>query len=437
MDTKEKTDSSAKDSLRLYIREIESWPLHRPPGPAELKRISRDFPLSLDQKHKLQGLIENHIYRYQKAFDKGSFNQALVEISRACVLDPANTRNRVNLARVYLKNSPENSPSSDNHRKRALRLVQDILETRPRDPHALKFLEEHEKNSQDTKRNLHPWYRLSLAIFLLLLVGTGWRERDWLMEKLPSARLLFRQEASFVNNSLSAPSTVSFDTVNMGRMGLDMDITLSRIDYRNEDPFIEIQGRVKVEGKNLGPLVFMVRGRSSDKKALFSIPWEVRRKSDPVLRPGDSQPLEFFRWLTNAVEEIESIDISPHSMVFPDVQEIQPPQEIAVAWGPPRPDGVHILAEIRNPEILEGYDRNILQAELALSNRGRYGLSALSLEFSLPLLSAGTKFDALVSSSPSMASGERRVWGIRLPLPRGKQPDPLLSTLNITSISLN
>ncbi len=88
-----------------------------------------------------------------------------------------------------------------------------------------------------------------------------------------------------------------------------------------------------------------------------------------------------------------------------------------IVWETTRPEGATLSAEIRNFNIIEAYDRQILHLELALENSGIVEISDLTLGISLGSDLPEYILNAVTFEEPALIRGERRVWPAVIGIP--------------------
>jgi len=422
------------DALRRFIDRLENWPEDEPPSPAELRALRREIHLNEDDREKLELLAENHIRRARHALAGSAYDQAAAELARASQLRPMDARPRVELAGIYLQRSLERGYGR-NDRQRALKLAHKALELNPGDMDARQFLHDYRRMNADFMAVKYKRFIIPILIFAGLMAAMIWWQKDWVLN------LFNPQTSSAVINPVNRNSTgaadsrnVNVDTTGIGGGNLRTDIISASVGRMNDGSYVSVLGRLSVGEKNLGELKLLLRGRDSKGDTLFTIPWTVRDESDPILIPGDSQALVLFRWLADPENSIESLEISPselkESMELSIMETLTP----EIVWSASRPEGVTLTAEIRNFEIIEAYDRQILRMDLAVKNEGITEISSLTLDLSLGAdLPAYTEY-AVAGSDPPMIRGERRVWNISLGIPLDADISARPVTVDITDI---
>jgi hypothetical protein len=179
---------------------------------------------------------------------------------------------------------------------------------------------------------------------------------------------------------------------------------------------VNLTGRVKVSGGNLGSLKLLIKGRDSAGNAVFTIPWTVRDESDPILIPGDSEALALFRWLADPETSVESLELLPLKMDITDEDPVKAAINPEIIWDMPRPEGASLRSEIRDFHIVEAYDRQVVIMDLAVENTGIKELSSLEMEISLGSDLPVYTIQTSEGIEPGIQRGERRVWPIMLGL---------------------
>jgi len=405
------------DALRRFINRLENWPEDEPPSPAELRTLRREIHLSEDDREKLELLAENHIRRARHALAGSAYDQAAAELARASQLRPMDARPRVELAGIYLQRSLERGYGR-NDRQRALKLAHKALELNPGDMDARQFLHDYRRMNADFMAVKYKRFIIPVLVVAGLMTAMIWWQKDWVLD------LFNPQTSPVVTSSVNQNSTaatgsrdIQVETTGIGGGNLKTDIISASVGRRNDGSYVSVLGRLSVEGKNLGELNLLLRGRSSNGEAVFTIPWTVRDGSDPVLIPGDSQALVLFRWLADPETSIESLEIIPSEIKETTETTVIKIIEPEIIWTAPRPEGVSLSAEIRNFKTIEAFDRQILRMDLAVKNEGIADIASLTLGLSLGAdLPAYTEY-AVAGADPPMIRGERRVWGISLGFP--------------------
>ncbi len=406
------------DALRRFIDRLENWPEDEPPSPAELRSLRREIHLTEDDRDKLELLAENHIRRARKALEGSAYDQAAAELARASQLRPMDARPRVELAEIYLQRSLERGYGR-NDRLRALKLAHKALELNPGDMDARQFLHDYRRMNADFMAVKYRRLIIPAAIFTILLTAMIWWQKDWVLN-LFSTQTEVSVHSSTGQSDGIIPDTRNIDTSTTGISGgnLNARIISASVGRRNDDSYVSVLGRLGVSEKNLGQLKLLLRGRDAEGSTVFTIPWDVRDETDPVLLPGDSQVLVLFRWLAESETSIERLEIIPDEMDSPALKStpIQPFKP-EIVWETTRPEGATLSAEIRNFNIIEAYDRQILHLELALENSGIVEISDLTLGISLGSDLPEYILNAVTFEEPALIRGERRVWPAVIGIP--------------------
>jgi len=405
------------DALRRFIDRLENWPEDEPPTPAELRMLRREIHLNEDDREKLELLAENHIRRARHALAGSAYDQAAAELARASQLRPMDARPRVELAGIYLQRSLERGYRR-NDRQRALKLARKALELNPGDMDARRFLHDYRRMNADFMAVRYKRFIIPILISAGLITAMIWWQKDWVFNLFTPQTSHSAITSVNQNNTATADSrVVQVDTTGISSGNLKTEIISASVGRRNDGSYVSVLGRLSVEGKNLGELDLQLRGRDSEGEAVFTIPWTVRNKSEPILIPGDSQALVLFRWLADPENSIESLEISPSEIT--EMEEISDlkTMEPEIVWEASRPEGVSLSAEIRNFEAIEAYDRQILCMDLAVKNDGITEISSMTLGISLGTdLPEYTEY-AVAGADPPLIRGERRVWGISIGIP--------------------
>jgi len=425
------------DALRRFIDRLENWPEDNPPSPAELRALRREIHLTVDDREKLELLAENHIRRARKALSDSAYDQAAAELARASQLRPMDARPRIELAEIYLQRSLERGYGR-NDRQRALKLAHKALELNPGDIEAKRFLHEYRRMNADFMAVKYKRLIIPSAILVVLLAAMIWWQRDWVIN------LFTQQDAISVPVSSSQFSTaipadryidVDSSAINLGN--LETEILSASVGRRNDDSYVSVLGRLRVSDKNLGKLKLLVRGRDKAGNAVFTIPWNVRNDSDPVLIPGDSETLALFRWLAEPETSIESLEIIPYEISEPESSSRWETVIPEIIWGSPRPEGSSISSEIRNFRTIEAYDRQILLMDMAVENTGITELSLLTLEVSLGSDLVKYTENTIGNETLPMKKGERRVQSIAMGIPLDSDLSGRPVTVTVKDIGVN
>ena len=420
------------DALRRFIDRLENWPEDEPPSPAELRSLRREIHLTEDDRDKLELLADNHIRRARNALEGSAYDQAAAELARASQLRPMDARPRVELAGIYLQRSLERGYGR-NDRQRALKLAHKALELNPGDMDARQFLRDYRRMNADFMTVKYRRFIVPAAIFTVLLVAMIWWQKDWVLNLFsPQTEVLVHSFAGQGDGIIPDTRNIETNTTGISGGNLDAEILSSSVGRRNDDSYVSVLGRLGVSDKNLGKLKLLLRGRDAQGNTVFTIPWDVRDDTDPVLIPGDSQVLVLFRWLANPETSIESLEIVSYEINSPSQESAQePPFKPEIIWDAARPEGASLSAEIRNFNIIEAYDRQILRMEVALENSGIVELSDLTLGISLGSDLPEYTLNAVTREEPALRRGERRVWPavIRVPLDADLQNRPVTITV--------
>ena len=420
------------DALRRFIDRLENWPEDEPPSPAELRSLRREIHLTEDDRDKLELLSENHIRRARNALAGSAYDQAAAELARASQLRPMDARPRIELAGIYLQRSLERGYGR-NDRQRALKLAHKALELNPGDMEARQFLHDYRRMNADFMAVKYRRLIIPAVIFTVLLLATIWWQKDWVLNFLsPQTEILVHPFTGQNDGIIPDSRDIETNTIGISGGNLDAEIFLSSVGRRNDDSYVRLLGRLEVSDKNLGELKLMLRGRDAQGSTVFTIPWDVRDDTDPVLVPGDSQVLVLFRWLADPETSIESLEILPYEIKSPSQESAQePPIKPEIIWDTARPEGASLSAEIRNFNLIEAYDRQILNMEVALENSGIVELSDLVLGISLGSDLPEYTLKAVTFEEPPLKRGERRVWPavIGAPLDADLQNRPVTITV--------
>jgi len=326
-------------------------------------------------------------------------------------------RPRVELAGIYLQRSLERGYGR-NDRQRALKLAHKALELNPGDMEAKQFLHDYRRMNADFLAVKYKRFIIPVLISAGLITAMIWWQKDWVLNLFsPRTSSAVISSADMSGTAETDTRDVQVDAAGINGGNLKADIISATVGHRNDDSYVNVLGRLNINGQNLGELDLVLRGRDSGGETLFTIPWKVRDESDPVLIPGDSQSLVLFRWLADPETSIESLEISSSEIEEMEISDTIRTIEPEIIWHTPRPEGVTLAAEIRNFETIEAYDRQILHMDLAVKNEGLGEISNLTLAVSPGTgLPAHTEY-ALSGTDPPLIRGERRVWDISMGIP--------------------
>ena len=413
----EKEKKSENDrALRLFIERLENWPEDDPPSPAELRSLRREIRLSEGDREKLELLAENHIRRAHKALSGKAYSQAAAELARAAQLKPMDPRPRVELADIYLQRSLERGYGR-NDRQRALKLAHKALELNPGDAEAKSFLQNYRRMNASFMAVRYRKFVIPSVLLIGFLSAMIWWQRDWVLTLFSPSSKPGTNTAGFqVENKKSVTDNLSVETTGIDGGGLNTEIISASVGRRNEESFVSLLGRIEVS-RNLGQLNLLLKGRDKEGKAVFSIPWSVRDEQDPVLMPGDSTPLLLFRWLAEPETTVESLELVPFEMKNPGADPVLSQKKPEIVWETSRPEGSSLSAEIRDFEILEAFDGQIIKMDLAIENSGAIKISALTLYVSLGSDLPGYTEYAVNRMDPELKKGEKRVWPVVMRIP--------------------
>jgi hypothetical protein len=225
---------------------------------------------------------------------------------------------------------------------------------------------------------------------------------------------------------------VELETSGLTGGNLDAEITQAIVGRRNDSSFLKIQGRIESTGGYLGSLKLLIRGSDSQGNTLFSMPWTVRDSSSPLLIPGDSEVLSVFRWLAVSETEIDKLELTVFEMESPDTVPIWNPADPELVWEAGRPEGASLEAEIRDFEVIEAYDRQVILMDLSVKNNGVGTLNNLSLGISLGSDLPDHRHVAVNREEPGMAGGERRVWSVAMGVPLDTDLSERVVTVRVT-----
>jgi hypothetical protein len=218
------------------------------------------------------------------------------------------------------------------------------------------------------------------------------------------------------NTTVPDSRDVLLDSSGLSGTDIRTEILTSMVGHRNDGSYVNLTGRVKVSGGNLGSLKLLIKGRDSAGNAVFTIPWTVRDESDPILIPGDSEALALFRWLADPETSVESLELLPLKMDITDEDPVKAAINPEIIWDMPRPEGASLRSEIRDFHIVEAYDRQVVIMDLAVENTGIKELSSLEMEISLGSDLPVYTIQTSEGIEPGIQRGERRVWPIMLGL---------------------
>ena len=429
----EDLEKDEDDALRKFIDRLETWPEDEPPSTAELRALRREIRLTQDDRDKLEILSENHIRRARAALDAGSYDLAAAELARAAQLRPLDPRPKTELAGIYLQRSLERGYGR-NDRTKAIRLARKALELNPGDPEAQAFLKEYRQMNADFRSARYRRYWIPGLAALVVLINLAVWQRDWVVDFItPSG-------SEPVSPTTTAPPAVteggSRDIgVNLpgnGEGGVETEVLRSVIGRRNDSSYVDIRGRISTPATTVGAMKLVVRGRNGDGQAVFALPVTLRDESDPLLRPGDSQAMTIFRWLADDESRVDSLDLEILEL---DILEDPPPYdptEAEMVWDVPRPDGAGLAAEVRDLQVYEAFDRQVVVMDLALSNTGVHELSELSVGVSLGSEWTPSRHRGVGSEEASLKRGERRVIPVAMGFPLDADLENRQVTVRVT-----
>ena len=414
----DKNEKEEDDALRRFIDRLENWPEDMPPTPAELRALRSEIRLTQEDRDKLEILSENHIRRARSSLAGGAYDQAAAELARAAQLRPLDSRPKTELAGIYLQRSLERGYGR-NDRNKALRLARKALELNPGDQEARRFLQEYRRMNADFRSAKYRKYIVPGIVTLAILISLAVWKRDWVVNLVRPAVTV--TEGGVPEQAVTAepgkPRPVNVELQGLSDGDLNTEILSASVGSRNDASFVDIRGRIRSDSAVLGPLKLLVRGRDALGKALFAIPVTVRDVNSPLLRPGDSQPLTMFRWLAESDSLVDHLELTPYEMQLIENPAPFVPTKPELVWDTLRPEGAGLEAELRNMQVFEAFDRQVLLMDLAMRNTGVSDLSALSLNISLGSEWAGISHRAVGTDEPSLARGERRVWSMAMGFP--------------------
>ncbi len=424
------------DTLRRFIDRLEEWPEDEPPTPVQLRALRREIRLTQDDRDKLEILSENHIRRARASFDAGAYDQAAAELARAAQLRPLDPRPKTELAGIYLQRSLERGYGR-NDRNRAIKLARKALELSPGDPEALAFLKEYRRMNADFRSAKYGRFILPAILILVLLMVLGVWQRDWVVNFITSSQ----------NNSLPISRPVSpviedgesrklkVNVPGFGAGALESEIISASVGRRNDSSYVDVRGRIKSGTTAVGGMKLLLRGRDASGRAVFALPVTLRDDSAPLLRPGDSQSLALFRWLSDDESNVDYLDLEILEVDLVSDPPPYLPEEATLVWDAPRPDGAALDAEVRNVKVYEAFDRQVVLMDLALANKGVHELNEISVEISLGSEWSSVPQRSVSREDPALARGERRVWPVAMGLPLDAELEGRPVTVRITEVS--
>lgn len=420
------------DRLKEYIERLRDWPEDDPPSARRLGELRREFRLSEHERDRLALLVENHMRRAEAALTAGDMDQAAAEFARVAQLRPENARIRVELAGVYLQRSLIRGYGRPD-RRRAVRLARKALELHPGSPEARSFLQEYRRMNTDFRNVRNRRYALPFIALILIGIGMLWwgRERIFSLFRAP-VQLVRNQTEENAFGTLSESREIEVNTAALESRGIPLEIVSAKLGRRNDGSYLHILGRLESPERPLGAVDLIVQGRNPEDLAVFALPWALRSEDDPVLIPGDTQPMAAFRWLSESEEEVRELEIA--ALRLQEIPNGAPPRIEAaeILWETARPEGAAITAWIRDRTVFEAYDRQVLIMDLAVENSGSAEISHLLMDISLGPRLPEKGYSAVSSDFPPMKRGERRVWGISMDFPLDADPGEQPVTLRIT-----
>jgi len=406
-------EAENSENLRQYISRLEKWPEDKPPTPADLRILQRG--ISRAEKDKADSLAENHARRARAALDTSAYNQAIIEMTRVLRLRPLDPTPRIELARIYLQRSLERGYKRRD-RQRAIRLAKTALVLNPADAKAKSFLQNYRRMNSDFSTIKNRKYILPILLLVVIAGTIAVWQRD-----LPSnSNTTTRNNLGALPREQTSPfeaRAVDVDIAGFDGGNLETEIIQAEVGRRNDDSFVKILGKISISKEYVEAMRLLVRGKDASGNTQFSIPWTVLDNDSPLMFPGDSTTLIFFRWLVNPETSIDKLEITPLEFELLQERPNWTWKSPVIVWDTPRPENVSIGAEIRRFEVLEAYDRLVLAMDLVLTNKGLPDISQLSLNISLGSDLPNLSHYPVTVEAPPMSRGERRVWTIAMGLP--------------------
>ncbi|OQX29158.1 MAG: hypothetical protein B0D92_05105 [Spirochaeta sp. LUC14_002_19_P3] len=417
----EKTEIRDQDSfLRRYIERLKLWSEANPPSSEELEALNKEFRLTRKEQETLAKLARNHIQRGRTSLERGQLEQAAAELSRASQLRPRDPAPRIELAEVWL-DSRQKPSTVRNNRKKALKLARAAYSLEPHNPQVLRFIKAHKWMSIVLKPR-RPWQYMAypLALILLFFLLLIWRW-DWISSffQPPSPVIPANRQAEITVIPDSRDIQVNTQALNGGP--LTPQIVFAEVGRKNNASYLHLIGRLKSQHQNIQSAALEIWGRDSSGELLFTMPWNALDENSPPLLAGDTLPFTAFRWLETSEAPLQNLEIHPGEIEFIPANTDIPIMEPEVVWNTLRPEGTALAAEIRDQQIYEAYDRQVISLDIALENTGVTELSELAFSLSMNQTIHSIEYNFLDSPLLPLQKGERRVVPAIFSMPLDKR----------------
>ena len=373
----EEKEEQEEGLLSQYLKELIEIQNHALITNKEMNRLEEKYPLSADEKDKVNMLAHRHISRADQYKKKERWDTAIIETERALLFTPLDPDLRLDLAELYTLRSRQYGYLEKDLRK-AREKVRETLTLKPGYRSALNL----QKELQDLDRMLKgsDQNRKIIPLFIALLLILGaifyphlrefefWKnsEEDRTDTNIPL------EEPEWSKREMNVQSTDSL------KERVTIEIAEAELLKWNESYALSLSGYIQtisgpLENLSLNLSVGDIMSPVLEKEL------PVLKSEDPDLLPGETIPFNAYFHLTDYRNE-EALQLGISSIKKSD-REFDPLQWIETApfWEIPRPNDINLKFTSKQHDQIEGYDRTYMFQDIKIDNRSISSLENLEI----------------------------------------------------------
>lgn len=415
-----------EDTLKRYINELVKLSKKSLPSQKSITELTRKYKLTEEEQHKLDNIIARHMERADIGMNHGNYHSALQELERASRLSPRDHEIYQELAQIYLTRYHAQG-EQENDRLLAERSINRCLILNPKS--AVAQLIKKEILSLDKRRRNSRKLLWILAIIIptasiiLILLFSRINIFNLFNINTDNDDTIITTPISLEDNRF--PTHKILPLLQNGFTSNDLSLTLykSEVVKKNDAFALQVQGIVETES-DIERLILNMKLLDYNFDTMSEKEIQLVDGSDPILREGQSVPIDHYEYISEIPGDIHSIELSVSEAIMKDYVISDSPLNMDLFWNIGRPDGVRIDVEMRTETLLIGYDRMYWTYAFDFRNRGSKDITRLNLncEFyddsgNLFLVENWT---TITTGSVPMKPGEERVVVLHLNEPLNK-----------------